>query len=352
MRAPTVCPGERLTNGERARRRPATAGLAPRPRPRHTARMATTDAPVSRPTRRNVAAVAALGLIWGGTFTVTEVALTGYGPHAVAAARTALGAVALTGLALATRRPAPDWSPSLALFVGLLGVFTAAVPFTALAWGQTRVTAGFAGLSMALLPLLILPLAHAFVPGDRLTARKVAGFGIGAVGALVLMAPGAFGGEAAGGAAGRLACLGAVASYAVGSILTRRCPPIDGAWLSATTLGVGAVLLVPLMLLLEGVPGGAPAPVLGALGFLGLVPTALAALLRVSVIRSAGPSFMTLVNYQVPIWAMATGALFLGEALPWRFFAALALILGGLAVGQGRDLARLFGRERPGVADG
>lgn len=308
---------------------------------------ATTDAPVARPTRANVAAVAALGLIWGGTFTVTELALRGYGPHTVAAARVALGAVALTALAVVLRRPFPAWSPLAALFVALIGLTTAALPFTALAWGQTRTTAAFAGLAMAMLPLLILPLAHVFVPGDRLTWRKASGFCIGATGALILIGPGALdpsGGDGEGW--GQLACLSAVLCYAVGSILTRRCPEMDGMWLSALSLWAGAVALLPAMLWLEGMPAPAAPPVLGAIVFLGLVPTALAALLRISVIRSAGPSFMTLVNYQVPIWAMATGALVLGEALPGRFFLALALILGGLALGQGRQLAALLGGDR------
>ena len=84
-----------------------------------------------------------------------------------------------------------------------------------------------------------------------------------------------------------------------------------------------------------------------ALVFLGLLPTALAALIRVTVIRSAGSVFMTLVNYQVPVWSMAIGALGLGEALPWRFFIALALILTGLGISQGRNLRGLLVRGAP-----
>ena len=53
---------------------------------------------------------------------------------------------------------------------------------------------------------------------------------------------------------------------------------------------------------------------------------------------------MTLVNYQVPLWSMTFGALVLSEALPWRFFVALALILTGLALSQWGALMRLFGR--------
>ncbi len=68
------------------------------------------------------------------------------------------------------------------------------------------------------------------------------------------------------------------------------------------------------------------------------------ALLRVAVIQSAGSVFMTLVNYQVPVWSMIFGALVLSEALPLRFFAALALILTGIAVSQAPQVRRLIGR--------
>jgi drug/metabolite transporter (DMT)-like permease len=73
-----------------------------------------------------------------------------------------------------------------------------------------------------------------------------------------------------------------------------------------------------------------------------LIPTALAALLRVVTIRSAGTVFMTLVNYQVPVWSMILGVLVLNEVLPLRFFAALALILAGLAISQWSSLRRLI----------
>lgn len=297
----------------------------------------TTDTPVSLPTLSNWVSVIALGLIWGGTFMVVAIALRGYGPVTVAAARTTLGALALLSLVCVLRRPLPAPSSALAGFVVTLGVLTTALPFLLLSWGQQYVPSAFAGLSMAVLPLFVLPLAHVFVPGDRMTWRKSSGFALGLTGALVLLGPGIFAaGDGDLAALGRIACVAASISYAVGSILTRRCPPIDGMWLGALTLLVGAVILVPTMLLTEGVPGAAAPGVMLAIVFLGLVPTAFAAYLRVSVIRSAGPSFMTLVNYQVPVWAMIFGTAVLSEVLPSRFYLALALIATGLFVSQMR----------------
>ena len=73
------------------------------------------------------------------------------------------------------------------------------------------------------------------------------------------------------------------------------------------------------------------------------MPTAGAALLRVVVIRSAGPTFMSLVNYMVPVVSVLLGALVLGEELPHSLALALALVLVGMALSQWGALSRLLG---------
>jgi drug/metabolite transporter (DMT)-like permease len=293
------------------------------------------------PTPANWFSVLALGFIWGGTFMVVSVALGGYGPVTVACARTTLGAVAL----LAVMRIGGRAWPSRAAMVHLLpiGALNTALPFVLLSWGQQYVTSAFAGLTMAAVPIFIMPLAHLF-SDEHLTGRKAAGMSLGFAGALVLIGPGLFLTGAASHPLAQLACFGAALSYATSSVMTRRCPPVDPISMAAVTLGVGAVILVPTMLLVEGLPTW-QGPLYGsAILFLGLVPTALAALLRVAVIRTAGSIFMSVVNYQVPVWSMIFGWLLLSEVIPARFFGALALILLGLAVSQWRGgVTRVLG---------
>ncbi|MBV0912489.1 DMT family transporter [Anianabacter salinae] len=298
-----------------------------------------------RPTPANWLSIFALGIIWGGTFMVVSIALRGYGPVTVACARTTLGAAALLGLALVTgRRLPPLANAALWAYMVPIGLLNSALPFFLLGWGQQYVPSAFAGLSMAALPLFVLPLAH-FFADERMRWKRTAGFALGFIGALVLLGPAALTtGEDGTLGAARLACLAAAFSYAVASVLTRRCPPVDPLVLSGLGLAIGAVVLVPAMLLIEGPPVWQGPALGGAILFLGLVPTALASLLRTVVIRSAGSAFMTLTNYQVPCWSMAFGALILGEDLPGHFFVALALILAGLLLGQWRALAALFQR--------
>ncbi|NDW53041.1 DMT family transporter [Aliiroseovarius sp. PrR006] len=293
------------------------------------------------PTPRDWAGVIALGLIWGGTFMVVSIALEGYGPVTVATARTTLGAVALLGLVMATGRRLPGWDPLLWRSIVVGGALSTAFPFMLLSWGQQYVPSAFAGLSMASMPLVILPLAH-FFSDEPLNLRKFTGVTIGFMGALLLIGPGLAQLGQGTEPLAQLACMAAVLCYAVSSIVTRRCPPVDPVVLSALMLVVGSAILLPIMLLVEGMPGWQGTRPSLAIITLGLLPTAFATLLRVAIIRSAGSVFMTLVNYQVPAWAMVFGAWILSEALPLRFFAALALILTGLAVSQWYSLRKML----------
>ncbi|MDG1341222.1 DMT family transporter [Thalassobium sp. R2A62] len=296
----------------------------------------------SHPTATNWLSIFLLGLIWGGTFMVVTIALEGYGPLTVACARTTLGAVSLLVLMWALGRPIPlgtiVWG-----YLLITGILNTALPFALLSWGQQYVPSAFAGISMAALPLFVLPLAH-FFTDEKLTTRKTIGVIVGFFGAAVLIGPNALRIGQGIEPIAQLACLMASLSYAVSSILTRRCPPVDSISMAAITLVVGSVCLIPAMLAFEGIPEWVPTRAGYAIIFLGLVPTAFAALLRVQTIRTAGSVFMTLVNYQVPVWSMIFGAWILSEALPIHFFAALALILGGLAIIQWASLKSLLRR--------
>jgi drug/metabolite transporter (DMT)-like permease len=225
----------------------------------------------------------------------------------------------------------------------IIGAISSAVPFTLLAWGQQYVTSGFAGVSMASTALIILPLAHVFVPGEALTLRRVIGFLIGFVGVVILIGTQAF--ESTGRsleAAGRIACVSAAGCYAVSSILMRRLPAVDPIGLATVLLIAGAAVSIPLAFAVEGIPDRPGLGILGVLVFLGLVPTAAAAFLRVLVVRSAGPVFMSLVNYQVPVWSVVLGSLILSEPLPPALLYAMVLILLGLGISQYGALKRLF----------
>ena len=292
--------------------------------------------------------IAVLGFVWGGTFMIIEVALRGMTPFWLAAGRIGFAAV-LMGAVWAMRGFALFQSPPSAAawrITALIGAMSSAVPFILLSWGQQYVTSGFAGVSMASVSLLILPLAHFLVPGEQLTLRKSAGFLIGFFGVCVLIGAQAF--ESSGTrleTPGRIACFSAAFCYAISSVLMRRLPSVDPIGLAAVLIIIGALVVIPVAYFVEGPPPLPDARTAGVIAFLGLVPTAAASLMRVLVVRSAGPVFMSLTGYQVPVWSVVLGALVLGEPLPPSLLTALLLILAGLALSQYGSLSRLF-RQR------
>lgn len=292
--------------------------------------------------------VAILGLTWGGTFMVTEVALEGgMPPFWLAASRITFAAVLMAVIWVLMGRPlfgAPISGTDTRNLV-VIGGLSSAVPFSLLAWGQQYVTSGFAGVSMAAVALIVLPLAHFTVPGEQMTLRKTIGFVIGFVGVVILIGAQAF--ETTGTAfetPGRIACVLAASCYAIGSIMLRRLPAAHPIGLATVLLIIGAAMTIPLAWAIEGPPPLPSPDILAVLAFLGLIPTAGANFLRVLVVRSAGPVFMSLVNYQVPVWSVVLGGLILGEALPNSLLLAMSLILIGVGLSQYGALRRLFRR--------
>ncbi|WP_165390393.1 DMT family transporter [Thalassococcus sp. S3] len=294
--------------------------------------------------------VATLAFVWGGTFLVTELALEGITPFWLAASRIGFGAVVTWLIWQRLGGRLFDAPLTFAQGIALLavGALSSAVPFMLLAWGQQYVTAGFAGVSMASATLIVLPLAHFFVPGERMTTRRSLGFVIGFVGVVVLIGAQAF--ESSGAALelpGRFACIGAACCYATSSILMRRLPSVDPIGLSCVLLAIGATVVIPAALIVEGPPPSIDMRTLAILAFLGLIPTAAANVLRVMVVRSAGPVFMSLVNYQVPVWSVLLGVLILSEPLPPSLLWAMLLILAGVGLSQYGALKRLFRGSDP-----
>ena len=293
--------------------------------------------------------IAFIALIWGGAFMVVRVALSDFAPLSLAAGRITIGALSLymlmcwRGVELPSLTDARLWR-----FVALVGLLSSAIPFALLSWGQQHVPSAFAGMTMAALPIFVLPLAHFLVPGERVYMRKIIGFGVGFVGAILLIGTSGLGlAEGPLEATARLACVAAAFCYACGSIATRQCPQMNELALSTASLIVAALILVPISLVVDGWPTMPSTTGLLAILYLGLIPTALAFIIKVAVIRSAGPSFMTLTNYQVPVWSVLFGSLFLGENLPATLFVALALILLGVAIIQAGALRSIFSRGQP-----
>ena len=291
------------------------------------------QAPI-RPTAASYGMLVSLIMIWGTTFYLVKLAVAEVHPFTVAASRVWLAAAFVVPFAVLTGRSLPrggaQWLAAIAV-----GTFSLAVPLTLMTWAQQVVPSGIAGVYMAAIPLFVLPLAHIFSIGERMTLRKLIGFVIGFIGVLLLIGPETLAQLGSADGTAQLACLAAAMSYAVGSILIRNAPKTDPIAMSAIALVIAAILTAPLASIAW--PQTLPSlPTLAIMIWVGAISTGLAMVLRVSVISTAGSVFLSIAGYFVPITALAVGAIFGGEVIEYSDAIACALILIGVAFAQFR----------------
>jgi drug/metabolite transporter (DMT)-like permease len=285
------------------------------------------------PTAGDFFRLATLGIIWGSSFTAIRAAVEFISPLQLAAIRIVIAAVILLLFVrwrgYAFPRTAGTWA-----VLALVGCLNSALPFFLINWGEQVVESGTASILMAASPLTALLLSHFTTSDDRVTPSKAVGIALGVAGVAVLFGPGALAGLGEHLAA-QAAILGAAICYAVASVLARRTSHVHPYAATTAAMICSAVIIAPLSLILEPLPEqGFDLVEWSLILYLALIPTAAAALLLFRIIADAGASFMSQVNFIVPVTGVLLGALLLGEQIGLQECAALALVLGGIAVSR------------------
>ena len=278
----------------------------------------------------------ALVAMWGSSFMFNKIGVATVPPLTVVACRLGIAALVLLVMLYGSgRRLPPPGKVWLAYFV--LAIVGNALPFFLITWGQQAIDSALAGILIAAMPLATLVLAHFLVRGEHLTARRIGGFVLGFLGIVALMEPAAGGAGGALEVVSQLAVLGGALCYAANSVIARLLVRTDFLVAATATLLVASVIVIPLALALDAPwrirPGAFST---AAIMWLGAGPTAIATIFYFRLISSAGPTFMSLVNYLSPAVAVFLGVTLMGEQPGVHAYAGLGLILGGIALSQWR----------------
>ena len=284
--------------------------------------------------------IAILSLVWGGSFFFVEVMLEAMPPMTSVLGRLIVGLAGLVGLLKLLGHPLRPLMTQWRSFARI-GLINNAIPFSLISFGQTEITGSLASIINASTPIMTAVVAHQLTTDERLSLRKTLGIAFGFGGVLVLFGPAAMqdGASLLGMAAG----LTATICYAFGSVYSKRLksnPPM----LNATgQVLYGTLWMFPVVCLIDQ-PWSLPMPGIGpwlALMGIGLLSTTLAFFIYFRVLKTAGASNVVLVTFLVPVSASALGIAFLGEVLAIQHILAYLLIALGLAIIDGRIVARL-----------
>ena len=284
-----------------------------------------------------------LSTFWGGSFLFVGIAISDFPAITIAFLRVIVGTLFLW-LVLVSMRIKMPTKPRLWASFLIMGALNGAVPFSLIAWGQSHIASGLASILIAVTPLFAVVGAHFATTDEHMTVSRLAGVLTGLFGVIVLIGPEALDGFG-NGLFGQIAIILAAVLYASASIYGRRFSKQDIPPLVVATgqVSAGNVLLLPMVLLVDK-PWQLAAPSAlswAAIGSLGVISTGVAYLLYFRVLASAGATNLMLVNFLVPITAIVLGILVLDEVLLVQHIAGMLLIAAGLALMDGRVLAKI-----------
>ena len=288
------------------------------------------------PKRVDVLSLACLGtavLLWGTSFTAMKAALAGFQPMAVVWMRMAIGSLIMLPLWRRVPRPryeAGDWKWLL-----LLGLMQPCLYYLLEGYAIQLTTSAQAGMISAIVPLLVAAGAALFL-SERLPGAAVFGVFLSVAGVVGLSLAGAPAADAPAPALGNGLEVLAMVSAAIYMLVVKRLSTRYDPWLLTGLQALaGVVFFLPGAVLSDPVRWlDAPASAwvgtlyLGCfvtLGGFGLYNMAMARM-------DAGRAAMS-INL-IPLVAVATGWIVLGEALRPVQAIACAAIVGGVVLGE------------------
>jgi drug/metabolite transporter (DMT)-like permease len=271
-----------------------------------------------------------LVLLWGSSFMFTSIAIRTVDPLSVVFFRILIGAIILTIYLYARSKRLPFDMTSWLIFC-LLGFVGYLLPFFLIAWGQQTLDSGLAGMIMAIMPLVTMILAHYLIPNETLNRFKIFGFILGITGVTLLLGP-VFRGEPHE-ILSAIAIFVAACSYALNAILVRRLPPFSPMVAGAGVLFAASLCLLPLWLAQQHIVlAQISSASLWSVIWLGIGPTGIATIILFAIIERAGPTFLSTINYLIPVVAFLSGVWVLSEPMNLSSLIALAIILTGIAL--------------------
>lgn len=220
------------------------------------------------------------------------------------------------------------------MWIFVAAIFGNALPWWLITWGQVKVDAGMTAILMATMPLSTLLLAHMFTHDEKLNIWKMLGVMVGIAGVVVLIGY------------DQLTTLGdntirqyaialAAVCYGVNAIVTKQLIGYPRRAMAVSLMMASLVLVLPFTIAIDQPMTSIPSmEVVAAVILLGVFPSAIGTLMIFAIVARQGASFLSQINFFVPVFGVLWSYLFLSEQLSTNAFWALVLILAGVSIAR------------------
>jgi drug/metabolite transporter (DMT)-like permease len=272
-----------------------------------------------------------LCLIWGSTWLVIKVGYGGLGPFNVAAVRFLIAGAVLAPIVtlLRARWPSTRSEWTLVIWVGLV-LFAA--DYGLIYWGEQFLDSGMTSILFALLPLVTIAFAHIYLPGDRITGRKLAGSTLAFAGIVAL-----FGDRVRLDPARLWPMLAIVASTvcaaAAGVATKRHGANLHPAALNAPAMLIGAAALAVFSLVVgDGLTLPRDRSTWTAIAYLAIAGSVVTFLGYFTLLKTWSVTSLSFISVFTPVIALILGFVYLDERPTLSSGMGAGMILGGVTL--------------------
>lgn len=276
--------------------------------------------------------IAALSLVWGGSFFFVGVAVKELPSLTIVFSRVAIAAMVMWIIISQLRVPIQFTLRIWSTFV-IMGLLNNVVPFCLIVWGQHQIASGLASILNTTTPFFTVIVAHFWTADEKINIRKCIGIFLGFAGVSVMMGGNIFHSLGTDIIA-QLAIVAAAFFYALAGVYGRRFKTmeIDPLMTATGQVTTSSLMLLPIMLIVDrpwetGLPSG---PTMFSLIGLGVLSTAIAYILYFQILARAGATNLLIVTFLIPVSAIFLGIAFLGEILELRQIIGFIMIGAGL----------------------
>tara|TARA_B110001450_G_scaffold189735_1_gene177895 strand:- start:4038 stop:4913 length:876 start_codon:yes stop_codon:yes gene_type:complete len=285
--------------------------------------------------------LAALAIIWGGSFFFAEIALRELPPLTITLHRV-FWALPILIFVIWAKGITPPKSLKVWGAYLTMGALNNALPFSLIFWGQTQITSGLASILNGATGVTGVIVAGLFLSDERLTPTKLIGVVVGFFGVALTVGIEALQNFDLRSLA-QMAILLAGLSYSIAGVWAKL--RLSGQKPEMNALGMllcSTVIMCPLALYIDGTPQfDLQISTWSALLALAVICTSLSYLLYFNILNRAGSGNLMLVTLLIPPFAITLGVLVLGESLAPISLVGFAFIALGLIIIDGRVIRLL-----------
>ena len=273
-----------------------------------------------------------LSAIWGGAFTLNKIALDSFTPEVIVAGRLISGSIFLVALIYFLYK---KFSINLSqinyyLFMSLVGIV---IPFIAIITGQKNIDSAMAGILMATMPISTILLSHIFLDDEKMNKQKFIGFIISFLGVFLLIyrddlfkdnsISETFESQL-------LVMLGATL-YAFAAIYGKKYKITDPLSASTGTILFATFFMTIYLIFIDNSnPNYFDLMLDLNILLLGILCTAIATVIYFQILQTEGASFLSIMNFLIPLWAILFGIIVLSDQFSWNYIFGLLVILFGI----------------------